>query len=98
MIYEVYMLRDKLTGRWHNWGGLTEWLHPSVGGTIWSEKQPALDFAAKYNKSGAGVEVEVVTFLVPHGTAWTFDDMLPYMVKQSPWFVGALNDSLESSH
>jgi hypothetical protein len=51
------MLRDKNTGRWHNWGGLTEWLPPSnKGGSLWTDKEAAEKFAKEYTVC----DVEVV--------------------------------------
>jgi hypothetical protein len=56
-----YMLRDRKTGRWHNWGGLTEWLPDSPqGGTIWTDKEKAEKFAREYKVC----DVEVVPVLI----------------------------------
>lgn len=81
--FEVYMLRDKNTGRWHNWGGMAEWYTDTDrGGTFWLEKDKAQEFADNYNSKKIGVVVEVVTLTVR---------------ENQPWFVGALNDSAQSS-
>lgn len=56
-----YMLRDRETGRWHNWGGLTEWLPDTPhGGTIWLDKDKAEKFAQEYGPC----DVEVVPVLI----------------------------------
>lgn len=62
--FYIYMIRDKISGRWHNWGGLTEW-YPDTpqGGTWWYEKEKAEKFAAEYPKE-TGVDAEVVTIHV----------------------------------
>ena len=61
--FEMYMLRDKKTGRWHNWGGLQEWLFDSPrGGSIWFDKTDAQKFADEYPKHIC--DVEVVTLKV----------------------------------
>ncbi len=65
--FEAYMLQDKNTQRWHNYGGLTEWLPDSdKGGTVWHDKEKAQAFADDYNKSTHlhGVIVEVVPVVV----------------------------------
>lgn len=61
--FEVYMIRDSYTGRWHNYGGLTEWLPADSerGGTIWYDKHKALAFAADYPIE-IGIDAQVVTF------------------------------------
>jgi len=66
MEFELFMLRDRKTGRWHNWGGLLEWVpadHPQ-GGTIHIDRAKAQKFADEYPKDVCDVEV------VPLKAAW----------------------------
>lgn len=52
------MLRDRKTGRWHNWGGLTEWLPPSNnGGSLWTDRDAAEKFAKEYPADLCDVEL-----------------------------------------
>lgn len=57
--FELFMLRDRKTGRWHRWGGLLEWAPADhlQGGTIWFDRVKAQEFADQYPKDVCDVEV-----------------------------------------